>query len=61
MFELIGMVDVDLLIASDRLPEEMRPWLTKLLLNLEAAELAKQEEGAWVLIRDASLPSSAYR
>ncbi|MEA2985553.1 MAG: phthiocerol/phenolphthiocerol synthesis type-I polyketide synthase, partial [Alphaproteobacteria bacterium] len=53
------VVDVDLLVASDRLPEEMRPWLTKLMLNLEAAELAKQEEGAWVLLRDPSLPSSA--
>jgi phthiocerol/phenolphthiocerol synthesis type-I polyketide synthase C len=53
------VVDVDLLVASGRLPEEMRPWLIKLLLNLEAAELAKQEEGTWVLIRDASLPNSA--
>ena len=39
------VVDVDMLVASGRLPEEMRPWLTKLLLNLEAAELAKQERG----------------
>ncbi len=53
------VVDVDLLIASGRLPEEMRPWLTKLLLNLEAAELAKQEEGTWSSVRDAALPSSA--
>ncbi len=53
------VVDVDLLVASGRVPEEMRPWLTKLMLNLEAAELANQEEGAWVLIRDPSLPSSA--
>src|SRR3954466_6951292 len=53
---LVGAVD--LLVASGRLPEEMRPWLTRLLLNLQAAELAKQEEATWVLIRDASLPSS---
>jgi len=53
------VLDIDLLVANGRLPEEMRPWLTKLLLNLQAAELAKQEESAWVLIRDASLPSSA--
>ena len=52
------IVDVDMLVASGRLPEEMRPWLTKLLINLEAAELARQEEGTWALIRDASLPSS---
>ena len=53
------VVDVDLLVASGHLPDEMRPWLNKLLLNLEAAELAKQEEGTWVLTRDASLPNSA--
>ena len=53
------VVDVDTLIATARLPEELRSWLTKLLLNLEAAELARQDEGTWVLTRDASLPSSA--
>ena len=53
------IVDVDVLVAGGRLPEELQPWLTKLLLNLEAAELAKQEESTWVLMRDASLPSSS--
>jgi acyl transferase domain-containing protein/NADPH:quinone reductase-like Zn-dependent oxidoreductase/NADP-dependent 3-hydroxy acid dehydrogenase YdfG/acyl carrier protein len=54
-----AVVDVDLLVSSERLPEELRPWLIKLLLNLEAAELAQQKDSTWVLIRDPSLPSAA--
>jgi phthiocerol/phenolphthiocerol synthesis type-I polyketide synthase C len=52
------LVDVDLLIARGQLPEELRSWLVNVLLNLEAAGLAKREAGSWILIKDLSLPNS---
>ena len=52
-------IDVDMLIASGRLPEEMRSWFVRILVNLEGAGLAKQDNGLWTLIRDSSLPDSA--
>jgi acyl transferase domain-containing protein/NADPH:quinone reductase-like Zn-dependent oxidoreductase/short-subunit dehydrogenase/acyl carrier protein len=53
-----AVVDVDMLVASGRLPEEMRPWLVRVLINLVAADLATQEGGVWTLTRDPSLPNS---
>ena len=53
------IIDVDMLIASGRLPEEMRLWFVRILVNLEGAGLAKQDSGLWTLIRDSSLPDSA--
>jgi acyl transferase domain-containing protein/NADPH:quinone reductase-like Zn-dependent oxidoreductase/acyl carrier protein/NADP-dependent 3-hydroxy acid dehydrogenase YdfG len=52
------VVDVNALVENGSLPEELRPWLVNLLLHLEAAGLAKQERGSWVVFRDESLPSS---
>lgn len=52
-------IDVDMLIAGGRLPEEMRSWFLRILVNLEGAGLAKQDNGLWALIRDSSLPTSA--
>ena len=52
-------IDPDMLIASGRLPEEMRSWFVRILVNLEAAGLAKQDNSLWTLIRDSSLPNSA--
>jgi phthiocerol/phenolphthiocerol synthesis type-I polyketide synthase C len=52
-----GIVDVDGLIGAGRLPEELRPWLVNILVNLEAAELARKRNATWV-IDDAGLPGS---
>ncbi len=55
-----GLVDVEALIAADRLPEDKRLWLLNILNNLEAADLARKEkEGAWRLLDDGSLPRSS--
>jgi len=53
------VVDIDSLVANSRLPEAMRPWLTNILVHLEAAALAKKERDIWLLMRDESLPSSS--
>jgi phthiocerol/phenolphthiocerol synthesis type-I polyketide synthase C len=53
-----GVVDVDTLVVSGRIPESLRNWIVNILVRLEAAELAKQERAAWTLINDWSLPSS---
>src|SRR6185437_12380192 len=52
-------IDVDLLISAGRLPEELRSWLTRILVNLEAAGLTGFENGLWTLAGDAALPDSA--
>ena len=53
-------LDVDMLVASGRLPEELQTWLANILVHLEAAELAtRQLENQWRLTPDSSLPSSA--
>jgi hypothetical protein len=52
------VVNIDALVESGSLREELRPWLVNLLLHLEAAGLVKQERGSWVVFRDDSLPSS---
>ncbi len=52
-----GTIDVDGLVATDRLTEQLRPWLTNILTYLEAAGLAKKRNGAWH-IDDTSLPAS---
>ena len=51
-------LDLDVLIAAGRMPEELRGWLANLLLQLESAGLATQSKGLWTLGRDASLPPS---
>ena len=53
------VVDTDALVSSGQLPVELRPWFVSLLINLEAAGLAKEEDGQLVLIRDPLLPSAA--
>jgi len=55
---LKGVVNLNILSASGRLPEDLRPWLTNILVKLQAAGLAKQNGDAWRLIRDASMPKS---
>ena len=52
-------IDVEGLVGAGVLPEALRPWLNNILLNLEAAALAKRAGAAWTLIDDPSLPSSA--
>ncbi len=52
-------IDVEGLVGAGTLPEALRPWLNNILLNLEAAALAKRAGAAWTLIDDPSLPSSA--
>src|SRR5262249_43809435 len=54
-----GAIDVDMLIATGRLPEEMRSWFVRILVNLEGAGLAKQDNGLWTLTRDSGMPDSA--
>jgi acyl transferase domain-containing protein/NADPH:quinone reductase-like Zn-dependent oxidoreductase/NADP-dependent 3-hydroxy acid dehydrogenase YdfG/acyl carrier protein len=54
-----GVLDVEGLRASGRLDENVRPWLVNLLVNLEAAGLARRDRNAWILIDDGSLPPSA--
>jgi acyl transferase domain-containing protein/NADPH:quinone reductase-like Zn-dependent oxidoreductase/acyl carrier protein len=51
-------LDLDVLVASGRLPEQLRNWLTNILMNLESAGLATQSERTWSLVRDAALPPS---
>ena len=53
------IVDVDMLVASGRLSEQLRPWLVNILDTLGAARLAKRETGFWALATGCSLPSSA--
>jgi NADPH:quinone reductase-like Zn-dependent oxidoreductase/NAD(P)-dependent dehydrogenase (short-subunit alcohol dehydrogenase family)/acyl carrier protein len=52
-------LDVDMLIATGRLPEEMHSWFIRILVNLEGAGLAKQDNGLWMLTRDSGMPDSA--
>jgi len=53
-----GRLDPVMLIENGGLPETLRPWLVNLLRNLEAAGLAREEEGRWSLIKDPTLPRS---
>ena len=53
------VVSPDALVVDDRLPAELRPWLVNILNSLVAGELAKREQGGWVLIGDPLLPSAA--
>lgn len=55
-----GVVDLDTLVVSGRIPESLRPWLHNILIRLEGADLAKHEKSAWTLINDWSLPSSTW-
>lgn len=54
-----GTVDVESLVESGRIPEELRPWILNGLHSLRDAGLASQDGGSWQLTADASLPSSA--
>lgn len=51
------VIDIDVLLASRRLPETLRPWLLHLLSRLAAAELAQGAGDVWTLA-DEDLPSS---
>jgi hypothetical protein len=42
-----GMIDIDALIASGRLPLALRAWLDRLLASLAAAGLVKRDDGQW--------------
>ncbi len=48
----------DLLIENGRLPVELNRWFVNLLIHLEAAGLARQDDNGWALAQDALLPSS---
>jgi phthiocerol/phenolphthiocerol synthesis type-I polyketide synthase C len=53
-------IDVAMLVESERLQEDHKPWLHNLLIRLETAGLAKEEgDGVWKVIPDRSLPKSA--
>ena len=52
-------IDPDLLVASGRLSGELRNWFVNLLIQLEAAGLAKREDDGWLLHQEAFLPTSA--
>lgn len=55
-----GHIDIAALVALERLPEDLRPWLANILTQLEGAGLAAQDTaGTWRLVRDEALPSSA--
>jgi hypothetical protein len=51
-------IDIENLVNAGQLPEHLRPWLANILVNLEAAALARKEGASWTLISDPSLPSS---
>jgi NADPH:quinone reductase-like Zn-dependent oxidoreductase/acyl carrier protein len=52
-------IDVDLLIETERLQPDHKQWLHNLLIQLEAAGLATQQNDTWKIIPDRSLPKSA--
>ena len=52
-----GVVDIDILLASRRLPQSLRPWLLHMLNRLAAADLAQGAGDVWTL-RDEELPPS---
>jgi phthiocerol/phenolphthiocerol synthesis type-I polyketide synthase C len=54
-----GSLDVESMVASAQLPEHLRPWLSNILVNLEAAALVTKEGHTWTLIEDSALPGSA--
>jgi acyl transferase domain-containing protein/NADPH:quinone reductase-like Zn-dependent oxidoreductase/acyl carrier protein len=52
-------VDIEALIAANRLPSDLRPWLATLLKYLEGAGLAVAQNGVWSIAADPLLPRSA--
>jgi len=54
-----SVIDIDVLVASSRLPAELRPWLAHLLFKLQGAGLAEQKSRYWVVLSDPLLPHSA--
>ena len=48
----------ELLVENGRLPVELSRWFVNLLIHLETAGLAKQDDNGWTLAQDALLPSS---
>jgi hypothetical protein len=53
-----GMIDIDALIASGRLPLALRAWLDRLLATLAAAGLVKPDDGQWHVITDPLMPAA---
>jgi hypothetical protein len=53
-----GMIDIDALIASGRLPLALRAWLDRLLASLAAAGLVKRNDGQWHVITDPLMPGA---
>lgn len=52
-----GRIDFDALIGSGRLPQELRPWLKRMLQYLEAAELAGLRHTQWHILEDRTMPA----
>jgi acyl transferase domain-containing protein/NADPH:quinone reductase-like Zn-dependent oxidoreductase/acyl carrier protein len=54
-----GWVDLDALIGSGRVTAATRPWLERLLANLEAAKLVKRSDVRWEMVKDSLMPRTA--
>lgn len=54
-----GWIDIDALIGVGRLSLALRAWLGRLLVSLEAAGLAKEQNGQWQVISDPLMPRAA--
>ncbi len=54
-----GSIDIDALVGSGRLPLALRAWLARALVSLEAAGLAKENNGRWQVIGDPLMPGTA--
>ncbi len=54
-----GVLDLDALIGSSRLPADLRPWLVNLLDKLRTAGLVNEADGRWIVVRDPLLPEAA--
>lgn len=54
-----GRINVDMLVETERLQPDHKPWLHNLLIQLEGAGLAQDDgEGVWKVLPDKSLPKS---
>jgi hypothetical protein len=50
------VLDLGALVASSRLPGDLRPWAVNLLDKLSAAGLVTATDGRWIVLRDPLLP-----